>query len=355
MDHKFGFGRSTAVSGDSSIYVVGNPSKNEVCVYSDVESKLSMISVVGPKPDIGFGYNVDITDDGRTMIIGTVSGGGAYIYNYVNGEWEAIAFLSTRNAHIPFGSNVTISGNGNYSYILDGRNSNLHIYENETYLEICILKDEDYTDIAVSFDGTTIALVGCNPEHYAAYEDVHIFKIVDKEQHIKCRFEDKYLVKYSKLHFSGSQTKDTSKIRIAISATGDDIVVCSSTDKYAKSYHDDKVTGKYLLSETFEIGDELPEWHSRELTLSSNGDICNIVTHGLGELKRFRLHKVEGWIEEYSEKLSQEARKGFGFNISASNNGRNVLIGYMDNYYVYLHRSTNIQDTNMFLSRIPLS
>jgi hypothetical protein len=124
------FGNAVSISGDGKTMVVGAsyedtaPNDNNGAVYVFTRSGASWVEQAkllasDAEYDENFGWSVDISEDGNTIIVGSLNtalaSGSAYIFTRSGTTWSKQAKLLASDATIyeNFGSSVSISGNGN--------------------------------------------------------------------------------------------------------------------------------------------------------------------------------------------------------------------------------------------------
>ena len=138
MGHGANFGKSVALSGDGSTLAIGSSDMNDGTVYvatrsGDDWTEQQALTAAIPHPSAEFGYCVDISDDGRTIAVGsrtegsyatgingsptyaTSSAGAAYVFQRDTTQWIQQAYVKASNTDSGdwFGHSITLSGDGN--------------------------------------------------------------------------------------------------------------------------------------------------------------------------------------------------------------------------------------------------
>lgn len=126
------YGNSVAINEDATIIAVGSPSSigsgyaGSVYVFSlnrltYAWSQSAKILQQGNIQNTLFGNAIDISADGKYLAIGAPSSNQAHIYNNVNNAWvkQFTLFPTNAPAQSRFGTNVKISGDGNFCLVCD--------------------------------------------------------------------------------------------------------------------------------------------------------------------------------------------------------------------------------------------
>jgi hypothetical protein len=115
-------GKSMAISADGTVLAIGEPGVDTVRVFEQVESSwiLRGNPLIGPK-GTSFGYTVDMTEDGKTVVAGgpnweTVEGTGiVQTYRWVlpDRAWRLLHEVKGNSTYgIHLGTDVTLSSSG---------------------------------------------------------------------------------------------------------------------------------------------------------------------------------------------------------------------------------------------------
>lgn len=126
------YGNTVAINEDATLITVGSPSSfgsgvaGSVYVFSlnrntFAWAQSAKIAQQGNIQNTLFGHSIDISADGKYIAIGAPSSNQAHIYNYVNSTWvkQFTLFPTNAPALSRFGTNVKISGDGNFCLVCD--------------------------------------------------------------------------------------------------------------------------------------------------------------------------------------------------------------------------------------------
>jgi len=127
----FNFGRSVAISDDGKIIAIGAPMYDSSNGQDSGHVRIFMLSesnsfvklgkdIIGENGLISFGFSLDLSGDGLSIVIGMAMGGigsgsvRVYIYNDIVGEWERVGQLIEDGTGVAdyFGMSVAMSLKG---------------------------------------------------------------------------------------------------------------------------------------------------------------------------------------------------------------------------------------------------
>lgn len=126
------YGNAVVINEDATIIAVGSPGSfgsgvaGSVYVFAlnqntFVWSQNAKIAQQGNIQNTLFGHSIDISADGKYIAIGAPSSNQAHIYNIVNSTWvkQFTLFPTNAPALSRFGTNIKISGDGNFCLVCD--------------------------------------------------------------------------------------------------------------------------------------------------------------------------------------------------------------------------------------------
>lgn len=110
------FGYSVALSSDGTRVAMGTPSPDAISPGSvfifDLFSKDLVQQIDGDRTGDDFGLSVDLSSNGKRLVVGAPSGDYVKVYRFIDTNFEELVRIQSSKFNVQFGRSVAISANG---------------------------------------------------------------------------------------------------------------------------------------------------------------------------------------------------------------------------------------------------